>query len=670
MRSLKKSDFARLVIYITDTQNKTERLGPAQMTNCEASSLQDGMMEVLATQHLNTRAKGDKTYHLLVSFPTEENVEDGVLKDIEERLCVGLGYGEHQRISAVHHDTDHLHIHIAINKIHPTRYTMHEPFQSYRKLAELCTILEEEYGLRHDNHTFKRRISENRVLDMEKHSGIESLVGWIKRTCLHELLNAPSWGDFQGVLRNNGLRVGERANGFVIKAEGGPVVKASTVARALSKKNLEKRLGPFEAFLEGKEPTQGHGRGETQYQKNPVPLPVNTAALYTQYKAEQQTLRMNQPLALKKLRQGKEREIKAAKRVHRLRRATIKLIGEGRFNKKLLYGQASRALLSALQRIHTTYQKERQSFYKEHKRCTWADWLQKKAIENNSEALTALRARRAQGLKGNTLRGEGQTQGGPAPVIDTITKKGTIIFRVGLSAVRDDGERLQVSREATPEGLQAALRLARERYGNRIIVNGTPLFKAQILRAAVESQPPITFTDPVLERRRQDLLTKETPYERFTHPRERAGRGPCLVGSSSLPARANSSADDAGSLLTQKPHLKSYRPLPPPQSRHGLRTLSQCDVVCLSSRGDMLLPRDVSHHVEQQGANPDHPLRWSKGPRINQQQRVGANPSRAKRKEAPFKDIDTQKTLLSLGSSWDSVSNPLKGSIKPSRRRP
>jgi len=87
------------------------------------------------------------------------------------------------------------------------------------------------------------------------------------------------------------------------------------------------------------------------------------------------------------------------------------------------------------------------------------------------------------GLKGDTIQGDGPAKPGHAPVIDNITKKGTIIFRAGKTAVRDDGERLQVSREASREGLQEALRLAMERYGNRITVNGTTEFKAQIIRA-------------------------------------------------------------------------------------------------------------------------------------------------------------------------------------------
>ncbi|MDN8954849.1 relaxase/mobilization nuclease domain-containing protein, partial [Staphylococcus aureus] len=51
MRSIKKSDFAELVKYITDEQGKTERLGHVRVTNCEANTLPAVMAEVMATQH-------------------------------------------------------------------------------------------------------------------------------------------------------------------------------------------------------------------------------------------------------------------------------------------------------------------------------------------------------------------------------------------------------------------------------------------------------------------------------------------------------------------------------------------------------------------------------------------------------------------------------------------
>lgn len=629
MRSLGKSDFAGLANYITDAQSKDHRLGQVQATNCEAGSIQDAITEVLATQHTNTRAKGDKTYHLIVSFRAGEQPGADTLRAIEERICAGLGYGEHQRISAVHNDTDNLHIHIAINKIHPTRHTMHEPYYPHRALAELCTTLERDYGLERDNHEPRKRGAEGRAADMERHAGVESLVGWIKRECLDEIKGAQSWQELHQVMRDNGLELRVRANGLVFEAGDGTMVKASTVARDLSKPSLEARLGPFEASPE----RQAQTTAKRQYRKDPIRLRVNTVELYAKYKAEQQSLTTARGQALERARHRKDRLIEAAKRSNRLRRATIKVVGEGRTNKKLLYAQASKALRSEIQAINKQFQQERTALYAEHSRRTWADWLKKEAQHGSADALAALRAREAaQGLKGNTIRGEGQAKPGHAPAVDNITKKGTIIFRAGMSAVRDDGDRLQVSREATREGLQEALRLAMQRYGNRITVNGTVEFKAQMIRAAVDSQLPITFTDPALESRRQALLNKENTHERTERPehRGRAGRGaggpgqrPAAdqhaTGAAAVaragdgrPAAGRGDRADAGlhaASVHRKPDVGRLGRKPPPQSQHRLRALSELGVVRIAGGSEVLLPRDVSRHVEQQGTQPDHALR-------------------------------------------------------------
>ncbi|MCS4511807.1 TraI/MobA(P) family conjugative relaxase [Xylophilus ampelinus] len=629
MRSLGKSDFAGLANYITDAQSKDHRLGHVQATNCEAGSIQDAITEVLATQHTNTRARGDKTYHLIVSFRAGEQPSADTLRAIEERICAGLGYGEHQRISAVHNDTDNLHIHIAINKTHPTRHTMHEPYYPHRALAELCTALERDYGLERDNHEPRKRGAEGRAADMERHAGVDSLVGWIKRECLDEIKGVQSWQDLHQVMRENGLALHVRANGLVFEASDGTMVKASTVARDLSKPSLEARLGTFEASPE----RQAQTTAKRQYRKDPIRLRVNTVELYAKYKAEQQSLTTARGQALERARHRKDRLIEAVKRSNRLRRATIKVVGEGRTNKKLLYAQASKALRGEIQAINKQFQQERTALYAEHSRRTWADWLKKEAQHGSTDALAALRAREAaQGLKGNTIRGEGQTKPGHAPVVDNITKKGTIIFRAGMSAVRDDGDRLQVSREATREGLQEALRLAMQRYGNRITVNGTVEFKAQIIRAAVDSQLPITFADPALESRRQALLKKENTHERTEKQghRGRTGRGAGGFGQrppadqhatgaaavaragDGRPAAGRGDSADAGihaAHVHRKPDVGRLGRKPPPQSQHRLRALSELGVVRIAGGSEVLLPRDVPRHVEQQGTQPDHALR-------------------------------------------------------------
>lgn len=457
-------------------------------------------------------------------------------------------------------------------------------------------------------------------MDMERHAGIESLIGWIKRECLDEIKGAQTWQALHQVMHDNGLELRERANGLVIEAGDGTMVKASTLARELSKPKLEARLGSFEASPERQKRT----KAKRQYQKNPVRMRVNTTELYAKYRGDQQTLASAQRAALEKAKQHKARKIEQAKKSSRLRRAVIKLMGDGRFAKKLLYAQAHHALRTEIDSINKRYQKDRQNCYDKHKRRTWADWLKKEALQGNSEALAALRSREAaQTLKGNTMQGKGKAKPARAPEVDNITKKGTIIFRAGKTAVRDDGNRLQVSREATREGLQEALRMAMQRYGPRITVTGTVEFKAQIIRAAVDSRLPISFADPALESRRQALLNKESIHARQDgQDRGRTGRGPSDAGRRPVAhdntARLNAAtrtgsgrgvASGSANYGKRKTNIGRIGRNPPQKNQHHLRTLSQLGVVQIGGGSEVLLPRDVRDHVEQQGTKPTHELR-------------------------------------------------------------
>jgi len=469
---LAKSSFAGLVNYITDNQSKEHRLAEVSITNCISDELDIAVEEVLATQALNTRAKSDKTFHLLVSFRPDEKPSAEVLKAIEEKLCEGLGFGEHQRISAVHTDTDNLHIHIAINKIHPERLTIHEPYYSFKTLAKLCAQLEQEYGLEVDNHEPKRTVAEGRAMDMEAHSGIESLLGWIKRECLTEIKAANSWEQLHQVMQDNGLELRVRANGFVFESKKtGVQVKASSISRDLSKAKLEARFGAFEAAKELAEQPVSSAQNtqdkfqppKRQYEKKPIRLRVDTTHLYAAYRAQQKALPALRRPALAKARARKVEQIEQVKQWGRLRQSTIRLFGGSAFVKRLRYKQVNASLRNKISVIHQEYRDECKTIYQQYRFCSWADWLKQQAVAGNTEALQALRAREAaRELQQETLYGQAANGSvfATSVVRDNITKKGTIIYRVGASAVRDDGHRLQLSKAATAQAMRAALRFA------------------------------------------------------------------------------------------------------------------------------------------------------------------------------------------------------------------
>lgn len=625
MRSLKLSSFAKLADYITDSQTKTERLGQVEITNCAASCLEDAVTEISATQNANTRAKSDKTYHLIVSFRAGEKPDAETLSAIEKRIADSLGYTDHQRISAVHHDTDNLHIHIAINKIHPDRLTIHEPYYPHKTLAAVCEMLEREYGLQQDNHQPAKTGSQGRASDMERHSGEQSLMSWVRDECAEGMRAAQSWSELHSVLGEKGLELVPRANGFVIRSGDGIMLKASTVGREFSKPALEARLGAFE-------PSPNQTEAKRTYSKKPIRIKVDTAALYADYGNAQREAALRRGAVLDALRTHSRGQIEIAKRNAAMRRAAIKLLPGSRFAKRILYAQTHKALRSEIQRINARHAEQRKACNERHRRKTWADWLRQQALQGSPDALDALRAREAaQGLKGSTIKGRNRASVDlQMPPLDGITKKGTAIYRHASGAVRDDGKRVQVALDASIETVRAAVQMTVQKYGSTLTVAGTERFHAQVLAVVVSDGMSVTFADPKLEARRQQLL-KERANDELNRGRNRSGidsAGQPVADSrkrtdsrtaaaearrasgrrASARAGAGGIGEDAqpGNL---KPNIGGIGRKPPPESQNRLRTLSQLGVVQHTGGGEVLLPSDVSRNVEQQGAQPVHELR-------------------------------------------------------------
>ncbi|MDP3229619.1 MAG: TraI/MobA(P) family conjugative relaxase [Acidovorax sp.] len=704
MRSQGKSDYDGLVRYITDPQSKEHRLGQVRVTHCASDRVDAAISEVLATQALNTRAKGDRTYHLLVSFRAGEQPSAEVLWRIEERICEALGFAEHQRISAVHHDTDNLHVHLAINKIHPTRLTLHEPFQAYRVLAQVAQELELACQLQVDNHESRRSVARGRAEDMERHSGVQSLLGWIERECLDELRQAQDWASLHQCLAHNGLQLRPRGQGLVFQSPDGTTVKASSLGREFSLARLQDRLGPFVPQpIESSEERGGPGGAFTPhstsvetphhktfsqttnttfpgvssswstsptrqraYAKQTVPLRIDTKDLHRRYVFEQSRHQSQRKDALTQWRRRRQRLVDAARRSYRVKRAAIGMMTEGRLVKRVLYTQALQTLRTELRQLQQQASQERARLVAQHRQHTWADWLKQQALAGNEASLQALRSRAAaQPLRGNLLQGVHNTTEQPAASdepssalrVDTVTKKGTVLHRSHRSAVRDDGQRLQLASHSSTQDIELALRLAQQRFGPVLQVHGSPQFKAQVVHVAARLGAGFTLADPALEHRRQRLKAAtapvlspspwhassitsplhtppqgETPHEPSRHPTHRSGPGsqrggldrpglaaahpgrldgsvgaPRVSGPHLTPASRAPASRGTGTVA--QPYLGRDGRTPPPSHRHRLRTLSQLGVVRFAEGAQVLLPSDVPGHLEQQGSLTDHALR-------------------------------------------------------------
>jgi hypothetical protein len=237
--------------YVLDDPHAGEKVAWAHATNCHADDLGIAVKEIMATQALNKTARTDLNYHLVVSFPAGERPTREQLENIEQELCDAIGMGDHQRIAAVHQNTDNWHMHVAINRVHPQTLRAIEPHQDYPKMQAACIELEIKHDLTRDNHgRAAERSLRGKAADMEAHSGRISFARWMAENAAAPIIArsaaARSWSDLHAAMADYGLVIKPRGAGLIISADDRVRIKASAIDRSLSIKALTDRFGPYE----------------------------------------------------------------------------------------------------------------------------------------------------------------------------------------------------------------------------------------------------------------------------------------------------------------------------------------------------------------------------------------------------------------------------------------
>jgi hypothetical protein len=437
-----------------------------------------------------------------------------LLKESERRACEALGFADHQRVSVVHHDTDHLHVHIAINRVYPRTAKVHSPSFSKLVLDRVCVELEADYGLQPVRHRERDRQAAHgagaavpcrRPPDMERVSGLESLVGFVQRECAESFREARSWPEVHDVAAVHGLRAQLRGNGLIFVAADGTAVKASSVSRDLSKAVLERRLGPFE----GAGPVPAVVRG--QYRKRPPQGAA--AALYEQYLRERNTAASRRRGAVAQLREQRGQDEEQLRATSQLRWKAIRFVAKGRVAWMLWSAYARLADRRARDRALRRYRAGLRAAAMQRPRTGWLAWLRDRAARGDADALAALRARSTArpATAPNAVWGDPLGKN-VLPKPESVTSTGSVIYLVPGGSIRDDGKRRHLTRSAdSAAAAEALLRLAYARYGTRIGVDGDELFRARLERAVESVSLPITLVDQRLEQRQAELQSKEGP---------------------------------------------------------------------------------------------------------------------------------------------------------------
>jgi hypothetical protein len=528
------ASWTRLGAYILDTGHVGEKVAWARATNCGSDDPGWAVKDILATQAQNTRSKSDKSYHLVVSFPEGEQPTRSQIEDIEDRLCGALRYGDHQRVSAVHQNTDNWHLHIAINKVHPTTLRNVTPLQDHFLLQAECAELEIRHGLTKEPHTLDPKQARDnkargRVADFEARHGGQSFLAWTQEHAGPALVAArdacKGWQAVHQVAAALDLTVKLRGAGLVIghKSDSRLHVKASDVDRGLSLKAMTDQLGQFEP------PGQA---AEAEKPRAAYQRPAPSGDLYEAFKRERDAaLRAREAasVALTVRHRAYARELAAWYR-DRMRQEHAQGL-KGAVRREGFQHVADEREKDRVARLERE-RDERRQIRDRNQIPNWQGYLEAEAAKGNEDALRTLRSRqrRTQRLEDEILTAQDAAEARHVVhqhMKPAVRRDGRVVYRVADGGiVSDEADQVRVPQSTTAAAF-LALSLAADRFGARpLVVKGSDEFRSQVARVAGIEGVTVTFADPILERQRAAMKMVDRTQERgdTIHQRKRSER--------------------------------------------------------------------------------------------------------------------------------------------------
>ncbi|HGP2816827.1 TPA: relaxase/mobilization nuclease domain-containing protein, partial [Salmonella enterica] len=116
---LRDESFVSLVDVMKDGCEWVNFYGVTCFHNCTSLETAAEEMEYTARQARYAKDDTDPVFHYILSWQAHESPRPEQIYDSVRHTLKALGLPEHQYVSAVHTDTDNLHVHVAVNRVHP-----------------------------------------------------------------------------------------------------------------------------------------------------------------------------------------------------------------------------------------------------------------------------------------------------------------------------------------------------------------------------------------------------------------------------------------------------------------------------------------------------------------------------------------------------------------------
>jgi hypothetical protein len=196
-------------------------------------------------------------YHLSLSFALEDQTTRELETLVADRVLADIGLAGHQAFIVRHVDTDHAHVHIAINRVHPETGKVWDNSHDWTRIEKSLRHQERELGLRQvPGHLHvldgQQRPERDESLTsgqrrQAKRTGRVPFAGRVREAAKADLQTAKGWQELAGNLARRGLWMEKKGRGLVL-TDGEEWVKASSVDRKASLASLEKRLGEYRHY--------------------------------------------------------------------------------------------------------------------------------------------------------------------------------------------------------------------------------------------------------------------------------------------------------------------------------------------------------------------------------------------------------------------------------------
>lgn len=439
----KATSWERLTQYISrdhalqQSSGKSDKTLAIEIGNVASLDTAAAEMKLVASYNLRV---DNPTLHYILSWPEHEQPAAAQIFDAARASLQALGLAAHQYIVAIHGNTDNLHAHIAVNRVHPTTYKAARIEWLHKTLHRAAREIEIKHGWSHDSGLFKvielkgvkyvvpntayvdpeQAKVQGGAAQFETWHGEQSLETWCRgepASALRQVLAAPETNNWQAIhntLANFGLALRDSGGGGMrvqvladeMSELGAPSsvisLKASKAFRFLKRAELEQRFGPFisaslPSDLPAPQTAKSYLRDPAKRLERKLERRALRDALFQRFQEEQTQAREWHALASKRIKTefntADAARRSALQRDYQQKRTAIKADAAlSSRAKQQAYMLAKLTMLQARQQLDEQIKRQRA----ERKTLlpallTWRQWVEQQALAGDEAAISALR---------------------------------------------------------------------------------------------------------------------------------------------------------------------------------------------------------------------------------------------------------------------------------------